>query len=154
MCFQDIVQNDALTLLEENNALGQLISNLLKNVQKLVKQLLKDVDNLLKQLLGGKLLNLGELLNLEGLLKLDGLLHGILGSGNDGLLGTVNRLLDSLLGGGSKGGLLAILLGEDGVLGILLGDKGLVGGLLGENGLVGGLLNGKDGLLGLGKILG
>jgi len=121
----NIVQDELLTLLQEDEAIGNLLSNLLKNVDKLLKQLLKDLDRLLTDLLST--LNLDDLLNLDGLLQLDGLLKdGLLGSllGENGV---VNRLLDGLLGG---------ILGDDGLLGGgLLGDKkgkGLLGlGVLG-----------------------
>ena len=114
--LQDIVLNDVLTLLQEDKEIGNLLSNLLKNVDQLLKDLLKDLDRLLSSLL--KTLDLEKLLNLKGLLKLDGLLQdGLLGA----LLGensVVNKLLDSLLGGllggGKKDGLLGL-----GVLGIL-----------------------------------
>uniref|UniRef100_A0A914XX53 SXP/RAL-2 family protein Ani s 5-like cation-binding domain-containing protein n=1 Tax=Panagrolaimus superbus TaxID=310955 RepID=A0A914XX53_9BILA len=122
----NIVQDDVLTLLEEDQAIGNLLSNLLKNVDKLLQDLLRDIDSLLKNLLST--LNLNDLLNLDGLLQLNGLLNdGLLGSllGENGV---VNQLLDGLLGG---------------ILGGGENDGGLLGGLLGggkKGGLLGGIL--------------
>uniref|UniRef100_A0A914PK23 Uncharacterized protein n=1 Tax=Panagrolaimus davidi TaxID=227884 RepID=A0A914PK23_9BILA len=40
-----------MTLLQEDEAIGTLLSNLLKNVDKLLEQLLQDLDRLLSNLL-------------------------------------------------------------------------------------------------------
>uniref|UniRef100_A0A914RCZ6 AAA+ ATPase domain-containing protein n=1 Tax=Panagrolaimus davidi TaxID=227884 RepID=A0A914RCZ6_9BILA len=96
----DIVQDDVLTLSQEDEAIGNLLSNALRNHPQ---QLLRDLDCLLNDLLSS--LNLNEILNANGLLKLDGLLKdGLLGSllGENGV---VNRLL--LDNGGMVGGVLA-----------------------------------------------
>jgi len=108
-----------LTLLDENKALGNLVHNLLGNVQDLADDLLKDLDDLLCSLLNG--LGLDKILNLKGLSLLDGLIK------KGGLLGLVADLLNSILNGSAGNGLVGGLLG-----GVLGGGKsgGLTGGLL------------------------
>jgi hypothetical protein len=115
----NIVLDDVLTLLDENKALGNLVSNLLGNVDDLADQLLKDLDELLCSLLNG--LGLDKILNLKGLSLLDGLIK------KGGLLGLVADLLNSILNGSAGNGLLGGLLG-----GVLGGGKsgGLTGGLI------------------------
>ena len=102
-----------MPLLEQDQAIGQLLTEILKPVQQILDPLLNGLN----------LLNFGNLLNInKGLL-------GAIGDLLTNVLSTVADLLNGVVGG--NGGLLGVVLGDDGLLGGLLGGNGLLGGLTG-----------------------
>ena len=125
--LQDVINNDALTLLEQDKAIGELLVKLLTPIQNLLNPFLQGLN----------LLNFGNLLDInQGLL-------GLVGK----LLKVVLKLVSQLLGGlgNTLGGLTDGLLGNDGLLGGVIGDDGLLENVLGGgNGLLGGLTGGRQ----------
>uniref|UniRef100_A0A914BUZ5 Uncharacterized protein n=1 Tax=Acrobeloides nanus TaxID=290746 RepID=A0A914BUZ5_9BILA len=104
------------------NAIGNLLTNIIKIVKQLLDQLLPTVNSLLQDELNNVKQLLNQIItNLQTILDrlLDGLLQ-VLGNGSTGLLGSVNDLLNSVVGS-----LSGILRSVGQVVGGLTGSLGI-----------------------------
>uniref|UniRef100_A0A914DW76 Uncharacterized protein n=1 Tax=Acrobeloides nanus TaxID=290746 RepID=A0A914DW76_9BILA len=104
------------------NAIGNLLTNIIKIVKQLLDQLLPTVNSLLQDELNNVKQLLNQIItNLQTILDrlLDGLLQ-VLGNGSTGLLGSVNDLLNSVVGSlsGILGSVGQVVSGLTGSLGL------------------------------------